>query len=121
MSNRTKTLEEIHQDNEEEKKDHYNERVLNVEKATLTVAAFLTSGGMSKECLRLNNRIAELIAIRRGENYCDVVRHVRTSLRFAMLRTTLIALRGYRGKRTKKEELPLDEVSYNLIPAIIKE
>jgi len=121
LSNRTKTLEEIHQDNEDEKKDHYNERVLNVEKATLTVAAFLTSGGMSKECLRLNNRIAELIAIRRGEKYCDVVRHVRTSLRFAMLRTTLIALRGYRGKRTKKEELPLDEVSYNLIPAIIKE
>jgi len=121
LSNRTKTLEEIHEDNEEEKKDHYNERVLNVEKATLTVAGFLTTGGMSKECLRLNNKIAELIARKRGEKYCDVVRHVRTRLRFAMLRTTLIALRGYRGKHLKKEELPLDEVSYNLIPAPIKE
>ena len=35
-----------------------------------------------------------------------------------MLRTTLIALRGYRGKKVdNKHETPLSEVSYNLIPA----
>jgi len=52
------------------------------------------------------------------ERYCDVVRHVRTRIRFAALRTTLIALRGYRGKKINiKHETPLSEVSYNLIPA----
>ena len=69
-----------------------------VEKATFTPAVFLTTGGMSKECKRFVNRVADLIAGKRKERYCDVVRHVRTRIRFAMLRTTLIALWGYRGK-----------------------
>ena len=98
------------------------ERVLNVEKATFTPAVFLTTGGMSKECKRFVNRVADLIARKRKERYCDVVRHVRTRIRFAMLRTTLIALRGYRGKKMdSKYEKPLSEVSYNLIPAPVME
>ena len=35
LSNRTKTLQEVYEENEDEKKDEYLERVLNVEKATL--------------------------------------------------------------------------------------
>ncbi len=77
---------------------------------------------MSKECKRFVNRVADLIARKRKERYCDVVRHVRTRIRFAMLRTTLIALRGYRGKKMdSKYEKPLSEVSYNLIPAPMME
>ena len=57
-----------------------------------------------------------------NERYCDVVRHVRTRIRFAMLRTTLIALQGNRGKKMdKKYETPLSEVSYYLIPAPMME
>ena len=122
LSNRTKTLQEVYEENEKEKKDEYLERVLNVEKATFTPAVFLTTGGMSKECKRFVNRVADLIARKRKERYCDVVRHVRTRIRFAMLRTTLIALRGYRGKKMdSKYEKPLSEVSYNLIPAPMME
>ena len=95
---------------------------MNVEKATFTPAVFLTSGGMSNECKQFINRLADLIARKRKERYCDVVRHLRTRLRFAMLRTTLIALRGYRGKKVdNKHETPLPEVSYNLIPAPMME
>ena len=51
-----------------------------------------------------------------------MVRHVRTGIRFAMLRTILNALRGYRGKKVdSKHETPLSEVSYNLIPAPMME
>ena len=45
------------------------------------------------------NILTDLLARKRKERYCDAVRHVRTRIRFAMLRTTLIALRGYRGKK----------------------
>ena len=65
-----------------------------MEKATFTQAVFLTTGDMSKECKRFVNRVADLIARKRKERYCDVVRRVRTRIRFAMSRTTLIALRG---------------------------
>ena len=58
---------------------------------------FLTSGGMSRECncKRFINRLANLQARRKGEEYGDVVRILRTKLRFALLKTTLIALRGH--------------------------
>ena len=43
-------------------------------------------------------------------------------LRFAILRTTLIALRGYRGKKVDNNETPLSIVFYyNLIPAPMME
>ena len=98
------------------------ERVLNVEKSTFTPAVFLTSRGMSKECKQFVNRLADLIARKKRERYCDVVRYVRTRIRLAMLRTTLIALRGYRGKKINIEhKAPLSDVSYNLIPAPMME
>ncbi|XP_063684343.1 uncharacterized protein LOC134818636 [Bolinopsis microptera] len=50
----------------------YLERMLNVEKATFTQAVFFTSGGMSKECEQFVNRVADLIARKRKERYCDV-------------------------------------------------
>ena len=85
LSNRTKTLQEVYEKNEKEKKDEYLERVLNVEKGTFTPAVFLASGGMSTECKRFINRVADLIARKRKERYCDMVRHVRTRIKFAML------------------------------------
>ena len=88
------------------------EKVLNVEKATLTPAVFLTSGGMSNECKQFVNRLADLIARKREERYCDVVRHVRTIIRFAMLRTTLVALPWYRGKKMDSKQETLYQKSF---------
>ena len=70
--------------NENEKKDEYLERVLNVEKTIFTPGVFLTSGGMSKKCTQLANRLADLMARKRKENCWDIVRHTRTRIRFAM-------------------------------------
>ena len=118
LSNRSKPFQKIYEENEKEKKDEYNERVLNVEKGTFTPLVFLTSGGMSKECKRFINRLADLQARKKGEEYGDVVRVLRTKLRFALLKTTLIALRGHREKVGDKDHtLPLSEISYNLVPS----
>ena len=62
-----------------------------MEKANFDPAVLLTSGGMSKERKQFINRLADLIARKRKDRYCDVVRHVRTRIRFVMLRTALIA------------------------------
>ena len=118
LSNRSKPFQKIYEENEKEKKDEYNERVLNVEKGNFTPLVFLTSGGMSKECKRFINRLANLQARRKGEEYGDVVRVLRTKLRFALLKTTLIALRGHREKACDKDlSIPLSEISYNLVPS----
>ena len=71
---------------------------------------------MGPECSRFNKRLAELIAEKRTEKYNEVVEHVRTSLRFALLRATLVAVRGIRGRDSSEGCDELDEISYNIVP-----
>ena len=42
--------------------------------------------------------------------------HIRTRLRFALLKSTLVAVRGYRGKSNNAAEREEDEIDFNLIP-----
>ena len=49
------------------------------------------------------------------EKYEDVVYHVRVRLRFALLRSTLLAVRGKRGKTLKGLD-SIEDTSFNLIP-----
>ena len=114
-SNRTKSLNQIYKANEREKKTKYNERIIEIEKATFVPLVFTTSGGMGPECERFNKRLAELIALKRKEAYADVISYIRKKLRFALLRSTLIALRGYRGQKTIRKDVELSEVAFNLM------
>ena len=73
---------------------------------------------MGPESTRYHKKLAELISDKRKEEYSHVVCHLRTRLRFAILKSTLIAIRGDRGRnrRRQQESVPLSEVSFNLIP-----
>ena len=55
-----------------------------------------------------------MIAEKRGEKYADVMNFVRTKLRFSLLRSVLIAVRGVRGRCIK--EPYLGNISFNLVP-----
>ena len=86
----------MYKSHEEEKKQGYLPRVLQVEKGTFTPAVFSTSGGMGKEADRLLRRMAERMSIKRGENYSSVVSFLRRRFRFDLLKTCVIAMRGYK-------------------------
>ena len=100
---------------EREKKRKYNDRVLQVEKGSFSPLIFSTTGGMGPESTKFHKKLAEMISDKRGEQYSHVVNHIRTRLRFALLRCTLIAIRGERGRK-RKEPDSMAEVSFNLIP-----
>ena len=112
-TNASKSPAQIYKEQEREKKGFYNRRVIEVEKGTFTPLVFTTSGGMAPECERLNKRLAELIAAKRKEKYADVIAYIRKRLRFALLKATLVALRGYRGPQRKTEAIELSEVAFN--------
>ena len=113
-----KPLKQIYEEQEKEKEDMYGERVRESEKGSFTPLIFTTSGGMGPKCQALNKRLAETIALMRNEKYSHVMNHVRVRLRFALLRSTLIALRGIRGNihKYKSENNNLNEIDFNLIP-----
>ena len=114
-SYRGKSIKDIYKVHEESKKRTYNQRIIQVEKASFTPLVFSTTGGMAPESTRFHRRVAELIAMKTKEEYSHVMNHLRTRLRVTLLKSTLIALRGERGKPRKPKE-SLNELSFNMIP-----
>ena len=108
-----KPIKDLYVMHEQEKKRNYNERVLQVERGSFTPIVGSTFGGWGNEAERHHKRIATLIAAKKNEDYADVISHIRTRLRFSILKSTLTAVRGVRGKSRPAE--PLSSVCYNLI------
>ena len=48
---------------------------------------------------RNHSRLAQLIAIKKGEQYAKTISWIRTRTSFALLRSTLLCLRGSRTRR----------------------
>ncbi|CAH3044398.1 unnamed protein product [Porites lobata] len=70
--------QQIYRIHENEKKRLYSKRVLDIEHGTFTPLVFTTTGGMGKECLMYHSRLAQLIAIKKGEQH-DTIRDLLTS------------------------------------------
>ena len=115
LSNLGKTPAQIYKEHQDLKKAEYEERVLQSEKASFTPLIFTTSGGMGPDSTILFKRLANKIAEKKLERYSHVMNHIRTGLRFAILRSTLIGIRGARGKY-RRTDVNLMEVSLNIIP-----
>ena len=81
------------------KKRAYNARVLEVEKGTFTPLVFSTTGGMGTEAEHFVKQLAMKMTMKdQSSDYSNNMSFVRRRLRFDLLRTTLIAIRGFRGK-----------------------
>ena len=88
--------QQIYRTNENEKKRLYSRRVLDIEHGTFTPLVFTTTGGMGNECLRYHSPLAELIAIKKREQYAKTMSWIRCRISFALLRSVLVCLRGSR-------------------------
>ena len=110
-----KTLPQLYKEHEEEKKRVYEERVIEAEKGSFIPLVFSTSGGTGPLCRSFLKKLAHQITDIKSEQYEDVIYHLRVRLRFAILRSTLMAVRGQRGKRLKGLD-GLEDISFNLIP-----
>ena len=114
-SNRPKNLQTLYQEQENEKKRCYNQRVIDVEHATFTPLIFSTYGGYGKECTAFHKRLATLMSNKRGEKYSDTISYIRRRLRFCIFRTTLIAIRGYRRSHSSTAVTePLTNIDINI-------
>ena len=69
-----KSLSHIYQLHEENKK--YNQRVIDIEKASFNLLVFMTSGWMAPTYIKVNKRLAE----KHREPYTSVITYIRTKL-----------------------------------------
>ena len=116
QSYQAKTLPQLYNLHEKEKKNQYMNRVLQLEKGSFVPLVFTTTGGMAPEARRFIRRLAALIAAKTKEEYSQVMCNIRTRLSMDIMRSVLVAVRGVRGKAKKAWTAPLSSVSFNLIP-----
>ena len=90
---------QIFQLHENEKKRQYSRRVLEVEQGTFSPLVFTSTGGMADECKRFHSRLAELLALKKGDDNATTISWIRAKVSFAILRSALLCLRGTRRKR----------------------
>ena len=95
--------QQIYHIHENEKKHLYSRRVLDIEHGTFTPLVFTTTGGMGKECLMYHSRLAQLIAIKKGEQYAKTISWIRTRTSFALPKCALVCLRSSRARRVSCE------------------
>ena len=69
--------QQIYRLHENENKRQYSSIVLDIEHGTFTPLVFTTTGGMGQERLRYHSRLAEMIALMKGEQYGNAPINVR--------------------------------------------
>ena len=72
---------------------------MDIEHGTFTPLVFTTTGGMADECVKHHSRLAELIAIKKGESYTSAISWIRAKVSFAIVRSVILCLRGSRSRR----------------------
>ena len=82
-----------------EKSKERAERIRNVEHADFNPLIFTTAGGMGPQCHLVVKRLATTLSEKRGLPNSVVAGWLRCRLSFALLRTTLLCVRGTRARR----------------------
>ena len=98
-SNRQVSLPSVYRRHEQEKKRQYEQRVREVENATFTPLVFSTTGGMGRAATTFYRRLASLLSEKRGTFYSKTMDWVRCRLNFALLRASIMSIRGARSSR----------------------
>ena len=110
-------VSKLYKSHEHEKMRKYNACVMTVERGSFTPLVYTTFGGWGPQATRYHKRLAEKLASKRNEEYSHVLNHMRARIRFSLLRSVLVAVRGERGKRQPTPRA-LSSTSFNLIPDI---
>ena len=85
--------------NENEKKNQYNDRVLQVVHGSFTRLVMTPNGGFGGECGRFYSKLAERIAEKRKQPYSVISSLIKKKIIVSLLRSIGLCLRGMRSIR----------------------
>ena len=101
--------------NEQEKKRAYNKRILQIDHGTFTLLVFPINGRMGRECQKFCSRLAQMISEKRDLPQSISSNWIRTKTWFALLKSSLLCLRGSRTVCRKTAEFEIDvDVSHTV-------
>ena len=92
-------------------------RIVEVEHGTFTPIVLSTTGGMGREANMFFKKLADKLSRKSGQRYSEAMTFIRKRVRFDLLRTTVIALRGERGLKSSSA-VKIAELDINLEPVL---
>ena len=101
-------LSSVYRKHEKEKSREYNQTVCEIEHATFTPLVLSTTGGMGRAAT-FYRRLASMLAEKRDISYSTALNWIRCRLSFALLRASIMSIRGARSSRHHPAtECPID-------------
>ena len=98
-----KTSRKLHKDaykyHKTLKNSKYQQRILNVEQSSFWPLIFECTGGAAPTATRKMQRLAEKLSEKRQESYPESINYIRTKINFALLRSSILGIRGCRSLR----------------------
>ena len=110
-----KSHKRIYHEAEQDKNREYKARINQVENADFTPLVFTTAGGFAPQSNIFLKRITEKLSEIKDIHPSVTAGWLRCRFSFALLRTTLICLRGTRKKKSKYAPLDGDDVERAMI------
>ena len=98
-THRNQSLASAFNNNEKEKKRHYNQRVIQVEHGSFTPIVFSAFGGCGRETQHFLTTLADKIASKRHLRLSVVMSWLRKRISFALIRAQVLCNRGSRSWR----------------------
>ena len=105
-SYRHMTFQEACQHHQRLKQLEYEERIINVDHGSFCPLVFSTSGAVGPLCSQFLKRLAGKIADKDGADYSSTVAWLRCRISFALLRSTVMCVRGSRSSRHAPIHIP---------------
>jgi len=106
----SKSPEALYQSVAKTKKREYQQRIQDVEAGSFTPMVMSTSGGMGTEMSMAVKHLAKKLSEKKKEPYPEVIGLLRCRLAFAMLRSTIVCLRGSRSLKPRNFDLSEEDV-----------
>ena len=99
QSNQQASLSSTYRCHEMEKKRSYEQRICEVEHSTFTPLVLSSTGGMGKAATTFYERLSSMFSEKRDVPYSTILGWVRCRLTFALLRASIMSIRGARSSR----------------------
>ena len=97
-SNKASAPAALYQRQEKEKRRSYEERITQIEQGSFSPLVFSTSGGMGHTATTVYRRIAAMISEKK-QDYGQTVKWLRCRLSYALLRSSIMCIRGTRSRK----------------------
>ncbi|XP_065189589.1 uncharacterized protein LOC135820204 [Sycon ciliatum] len=101
-SNRAASVSSVYARHEKEKRRRYEQRLLEVDRATFVPVVLSATGGTSKCASALFKRLASMLSDKLKELYSVTMAWLRCKLSFALVRASVMCLRGARSSSTHR-------------------